>query len=71
MSGSKPRLKAKTETAIVSGDTNTRDKPIVPMMTTNILTRSTKAVLQRNRPNIHVVNPMAMPLKNVNVTTAR
>ena len=70
ISGSKPRLKEKTETAIVIGDTKTRDKPMVPIITAKMLPKSIMVAHQRNRPNIHVVNPMAVPLTNVSVTTA-
>ena len=69
-SGSNPRLKDRTENAIVMGELNTTDRAMVAIITASNLMKSMTVTFQRNTPNMEVPIPTVMPLMSANVTTA-
>jgi hypothetical protein len=67
-SGSKPRLKDKAENAIVIGEINKIDTPMVELATTINEKKSMILAPQRNTPKSDAPNPTTMLLTRVNVT---
>ncbi len=70
ISGSKPCLKDRVETAMVIGEIIMSDMPMVAVITKNTAVKSAIVAPQRNVPNNDAVNPIVTLLTKANVTVA-